>query len=179
MKKVKSIVRWLGVGLSAVSVVFAILTYLGVWNYLRGDTLLVDLAARFDKSYTEDAGRPVRPTDKEWAPLIRVISKYTHAALPTDKQPLLFARSVAVLSEKREEAGTGAEWTAPTTPIMLIYKEWPTHGPVTPDDYRTVGTLEDLHNWVRNDGNDFDFLVRTIFFGILSLCVGLFLALPD
>jgi hypothetical protein len=67
----------------------------------------------------------------------------------------------------------------PTTPITLIYKEWPGHGTVTPDDYRIVGTIEDLHNWIRNDEADFDFLFRTIIFGALSLCVGVFLALPD
>jgi hypothetical protein len=177
MKKFKSIVRWAGVGLSALSVVFAILTYLGVWNSLRGDTLVADLASRFDQSYTQDAGRPVRPVDKEWPPLLRVIRAYTHAKLPTDREPLLFARSVAVLSAQSEEAH--AEWTAPSTPIMLLYKEWPGHGPVTPEDYRIVGTLGDLHDWVRNDESDFDFVVRTIIFGVLSLCVGLFLALPN
>ena len=30
-----------------------------------------------------------------------------------------------------------------------------------------------------NDEADFDFLVRTIILGVLSLCVGIFLALPD
>jgi hypothetical protein len=102
----KFIVRWLGVGLSALSIVFAILTNLGVWNFVRGDNLLADLATRFDKSYTEDAGRPVSPTDKEWQPLMRVITQYTHATLPTDKKPLLFARSVA--PRERPEGGFGS-----------------------------------------------------------------------
>lgn len=175
--KPKSIARWLGVIFSALSVGFAVLTYYGVWNSWRGDDVLADLADRFDKSYTEDAGRPVRPGDKEWRPLIRVIAKYTHAPLPADKQPLVFARAVAVTAAKNEEAR--AEWTAPTTPIMFIYKEWPGHGEVTPDDYRIVGSLGDLHDWVRRDSADFDFVVRTIIFGTLSLCVGVFLALPE
>jgi hypothetical protein len=173
----KFIVRWLGVIVSALSVIFAILTYLGLWNFLRGDNLLADVAARFDRSYAEDAGLPVRPGDKEWRPLMRVVTRYSHAQLPTDKQPRVFARSVAVTSARNEAAR--AEWTAPSTPIMLLYKEWPGHGLVTPDDYRIVGTIEDLHNWIRNDEADFDFLVRTIIFGVLSLCVGVFLALPD
>ncbi len=125
MTNFKSVVRWIGVGVSALSVAFAILTYFGLWSFLRGDDLLADVAARFDRSYSEDAGRPVRMGDKEWAPLMRVIAKYSHAKLPTDKQPRVFARSVAVTPAKNETA----EWTAPTTPTMLLYKEWPGHGP--------------------------------------------------
>jgi hypothetical protein len=171
------IVRWAGVVVSALSVIFAIMTYLGLWNVLRGDNLLAEVATRFDRSYAEDAGLPVRPGDREWRPIMRVIRRYSHAQLPTDKEPRVFARSVAVTSAKNEAAR--AEWTAPTTPVMLLYKEWPGHGVVTPDDYRIVGTIEDLHNWIRSDEADFDFLVRTIIFGALSLCVGVFLALPE
>jgi hypothetical protein len=108
-------------------------------------------------------------------PLLRVITKYSHAQLPTDREPRVFVRSVAVASAQSEAAR--AEWTAPTTPIWLLYKEWPGH--VTPDDYRIVGTIGEFHNWIRNDEADFDFLVRTILFGALSLCVSVFLALPD
>jgi hypothetical protein len=46
-------------------------------------------------------------------------------------------------------------------------------------DWRTVGTIEDLHNWIRNDEADFDFRVRTYIFNVLTLCVGVFLALPE
>src|SRR5271170_7371025 len=66
-----SIARWAGVAISLLSVVFAIMTYLGIWNYLRGDVLLSEVAARFDRSYSEDASRPGRQGDKEWSPLIR------------------------------------------------------------------------------------------------------------
>jgi hypothetical protein len=170
-----SIAKWSGVVISILSVVFAITTYLGVWNYVRGDDLVGNVAARLDKSYGEDAGRPVRPTDKEWAPLLRLIKNYTRAKLPVGKVPLVFARSVAIASARSDEAR--AEWTAPTTPIMLLYKEWPGHGALTPDDYRIVGTLEDLHNWIRQDEADFDFFWRNIIFGVLSLCVGTFVAL--
>jgi hypothetical protein len=138
---------------------------------------LADVAARFDRSYSKDAGLPVRPGDKEWPPLMRVITKYSRVELPTNKKPCVFARAVAVTSAKNESAL--GEWTAPTTPILLLYKEWPGHGSLTPDDYRTVGTIEDLHTWIRRDEADFDFLVRIILFGTLSLCVGAFLALPE
>jgi hypothetical protein len=178
VRDLKFIARWLGVVFSAVSMLFAISVYLGVWSEWRGDNLVAAVAARFDKSYSEDASRPVRPGDKEWSPLIRIIKKYSRANLPTDKEPRVFARAVAVASVKVE--ASGFEWTAPTTPIYLIYRDWPGGGaPIPPSDFRIVGTIEDLHTWIRNDTADFDYLVRTIIFGILSLCVGVFLALPD
>lgn len=71
------------------------------------------------------------------------------------------------------------EWTAPTTPIALLYKEWPGHRFVGPEDVVFVGTIGDLHAWMQRDESDFDFLIRTILFGTLSACVAVFLALPD
>ena len=165
-------------GLSILSVIFALLTYVGAWRGLRGDNLVADVAARFDKSYAEGASNPVRPDDKEWKPLIRIISRYTNADLPRDLKPVVFARFAAISSAK-VEAGDKvlAEWTAPTTPVALLYKEWPGHGSVSPEFHRVVGTIQDLHEWVRKDEADFDFLVRTIIFGLLSASVGVFLAL--
>jgi len=61
---VKQIARWIGVCVSVASVLVAILTYLGVWNEWRGDNLLAEVATRFDSSYSQDAGRPVRASDK-------------------------------------------------------------------------------------------------------------------
>lgn len=175
--RVVSIARWSGVAVSIMSVAFAIMTYLGVWNYLRGDILVSDVAVRFDKSYSEGASMPVKRGDKEWKPLIRIITKYTHTQIPHDREPLVFARFRAVLSDKTEVGGkVFAEWTAPTTPVALLYKEWPGQE-LEPADYRIVGTIQDLHEWIRNDEADFDFLTRTIIFGLLSACVGTFLAL--
>lgn len=173
----KQIARWSGVGISFASVLFATLAYLGVWNEWRGDNLLAEVAARFDSSYSKDSGRPVRPGDKAWPVVMRVIAKYSNAQLPMGREPKVFARLVAVASAQNEAAR--GEWTAPTTPVTLIYKEWPGHGEVSPEDYVLVGTIGDLHTWIQRDESDFDFLVRTILFGVLSASVGVFLALPD
>ncbi len=173
----RSFARWLGVLFSAASVLFAISVYCGFWDWWRGDNLVAEVAARFDKSYAANASWPVKPGDKEWVPLIRIIEKYSHADLPKDKQPRVFARMRALTAAKDD--ATGAEWTAPTTPTMLLYKDWPGHGDVPSEDSRIVGTIEDLHNWIRTDKADFDYLVRTIIFGLLSVCVGTFLALPE
>jgi hypothetical protein len=174
---VKQIARWIGVCVSVASVLVAILTYLGVWNEWRGDNLLAEVATRFDSSYSQDAGRPVRASDKAWAVLMRVIAKYSHAQLPAGREPRVFGRFVAVASAQNE--ASHSEWTAPTTPVALLYKEWPGHGFVPPEDVVFVGTIGDLHTWIQRDESDFDFLIRTILFGTLSACVAVFLALPE
>jgi hypothetical protein len=173
---IKQIARWIGVVVSVASVLFAILTYCGLWNEWRGDNLLAEVAIRFDSSYSQDAGRPVRPGDAAWPILMKVIAKYSHAQLPVGKEPRVFARFVAVASAQNEAAH--AEWTAPTTPVALLYKEWPGHGFVGPEDVVFVGTIGDLHTWIQRDESDFDFLIRTILFGALSACVAVFLAIP-
>ncbi|AZG76335.1 hypothetical protein [Methylocystis rosea] len=173
----KQIARWVGVCISAVSVLFAILTYLGVWNEWRGDNALADVAARFDSSYSKDAGRPVRPGDNAWPALMRVIASYSNAQLPTGREPKVFARFAAIASAQNDRG----EWTAPTTSVVLLYREWPAPGTgeVPPRDFVIVGTIGDLHNWIQWDKSDFDYFTRNILFGALSAVVGLFLALPD
>ncbi len=167
-------VRWVGVALSVLSVIFAVLSYSGFWNRIRGDTSLIALESRINTSYSE-VSRQVRPEDREWKPLLRVILKYTTAELPKGKQPVVLVREVAVSSAK-SDAG---EWTAPTTPLILIYRPWPNPGDTLlmgKDGFR-VGTLGDFHEWIKRDQDEFDFFWRTLIFGTLSATVGVFLAL--
>jgi hypothetical protein len=124
--KVKEIARWTAFGIAVASVLLAVLSYFGIWNEWRGDNLLAGVAAHFDSSYSEDAGLPVGPGDKAWPAVMRVITKYSHAQLPIGKEPKVFVRFVAVASAKNDAAR--GEWTAPTTPIALLYKEWPGDG---------------------------------------------------
>jgi hypothetical protein len=177
LSDVKKIARWAGFFVSVASVLFAILSYRGVLNEWRGDNLLAEVAAHFDSSYSQDAGLPVRPGDKAWPVVMRVIAKYSRAQLLAGREPQVFARFVAVASAQNEAAH--GEWTAPTTPVALLYKQWPGHGAVPPEDVVFVGTIGDLHTWIQRDESDFDFLIRTILFGVLSACVALFLALPE
>jgi hypothetical protein len=125
----KEFARWTGVLLALASIVFAVLNYAGFWSHVRGDDLLTGVADRFDLSYGPDAAKEVRSDDPEWKPLIRVITKCTRAKLPPDQEPKVLARSKAVASDKLT-AGDNivAEWTAPTTPIILFYRPWPDPG---------------------------------------------------
>jgi hypothetical protein len=113
-----------GVALSILSVVFAALSYCGFWSWYRGDNLLNALGNRLDTSYAPNVSRQVSLSDPEWRPLLRIIEQYSHAKLPSNKQPVAFRRGVAIESKKTPEG----EWTAPTTPIYLSYKELPTTG---------------------------------------------------
>jgi hypothetical protein len=171
----RSAARCIGVALSVASILFAVLGYFGFWRHLRGDDLLDALANRLDTSYAENVSRQVRPGEPEWNPLLRVIT--AHVDIPRDKTPIVFARAEAITSAK----STAGEWTAPTTPIMLLFIKWPDPGSDLKkgEDYLTVGTLGDLHEWIKADQTDFDFFWRTIIFGTLSACVGVFLALPE
>lgn len=180
LSKARNAVRWLGVLLSLTSVLFATLSYIGFWSYIRGDDLLDELANRLDTSYAVNISRQVRPNDPEWSPLIRVIKIYSNARgeLLKDREPLVFARMQAVTSAQ----SGGAEWTAPSTPILLLYKEWPAPGSASlkpGQDAFTVGTLGTLHEWIKTDKDQFDFFWRTLIFGFLSACVGAFLAMPS
>lgn len=67
--------------------------------------------------------------------------------------------------------GRMAEWTAPTTPIYLLYHDLPAEK----GDAVQVGNIEDLHNWVERSKSDFRFYVQDIFLGLFSFALGAFI----
>jgi len=170
-----NVIRWVGVWVSLASVAFAALSYFGFWRHVRGDDLLEALANRLDTSYAANVPRQVRQGEPEWNPLLRVIA--AHVDLPKDKTPVVFARAQAVTSAKAEVG----EWTAPTTPIYLFFRDWPAPGTEFNEgkDVIKIGTLDDLHQWIKTDDTEFRYFWGTVIFGMLSACVGVFLALPE
>jgi hypothetical protein len=179
-QRIKTFARWAGVVLSILSVAFAVVSYTTRWDWWLHDDLVEKVAERFDLSYAKDASLPVQRGDPEWAPLIRVIERYSPRRddLPKDRPPMTFARFQAITAAQTAYG----EWTAPTTPVGLMYRKWPDpgSGPFKRDqDAFDIGTIGDLHDWIRRDRADFDFFWRTIIFGLLSACVGIALALAD
>ena len=173
-QRIKTFVRWTGVLLSILSVAFAVVSYSTHWDWWLRDDMVEKVAARFDLSYSNDAALPVQRGDPEWAPLLKLIEQYSphRGELPKDRLPMTFARFQAIAAAQT----AAGEWTAPTTPVVLFYRKWPDpgSGPFKPgQDAFVVGTIGDLHDWVRRDRADFDFFWRTIFFGLLSACVGI------
>jgi hypothetical protein len=158
---------------------FVISTRVGFWGYWFGLNHVEKVAANLETSYATNVSRQVRPGDPAWKPLLRLINKYSTANFPKDREPKVFARYVAVGSHKIE-AGNElvAEWTAPTTPIMLIYKEWPGQK-VERKDNHIVGSIADLRTWITRSKDDFRFLVQDVALAVLSLVFAVVLWIND
>jgi hypothetical protein len=179
-QRTKTVARWTGVALSILSVAFAVVSYTTHWDWWLRDDMVEKVTYRFDLSYAENAGLPVQRGDPEWAPVLKLIEEYSprRGELPKDRPPMTVGRAQAITAAQT----AAGEWTAPSTPIVLFYRKWPDpgSGPFKRDqDAFVVGTIGDLHDWIRRDRADFDFVWRTIFFGLLSACVGIALALAD
>lgn len=69
-----------------------------------------------------------------------------------------------------------AEWTAPSTPLALLYRDWPGNE-VPREDYRIIGTIGNLREWISKAKDDRRFLVQDVFLGTFTplLGFGLFL----
>jgi hypothetical protein len=179
-QRIKTVARWTGVALSILSVAFAVVSYTTHWDWWLRDDMVEKVTDRFDLSYAKDAGLPVQRGDPEWAPLLRLIERYSphRGELPKDRPPMTVARFQAITAAQT----AAGEWTAPATPVALIYRKWPDPGSGVykpGQDWFVVGTIGDLHDWIRRDRADFDFFWRTIIFGLLSICTGVALALAD
>lgn len=132
--------------------------------------LLNSVATRFEQSYGPGASRPIRPHDKEWTPTIRLIREYTRTTLPRDRQPLVIARAQALLSAQ-EPIGKGqiVQWTAPSTPVLLLYKSWPGNKvKLSDEDARVVGTIGDLRSWINEYRNSWRFYINDLLFAVLA-----------
>jgi hypothetical protein len=117
------------------------------------------------------AQRQYRPGDREWSDTVALIKRYTRAELPRDRDPLVLTRSQAIASSKLDLGrGAVAEWTAPNTPIMFLYKELPL--PSGSADVIVVGDIADLFTWVDRSRTDFRFYVQNVLLAIFSLTLG-------
>ena len=162
----------LAVGLPLVTLGFVVLNYYGFWDYCRGLHHVREIAARMETSYAEDVKRVIRPGQPGWDTMLSLIRRYSSAQLPANREPKLLARSVAVASAKLDIGpGQIAEWTAPSTPLVLIYVEWPGQ-PVEPADYKIVGTIGDIRAWVDKSRADFYFVTRDVLITLTSIFLG-------
>jgi hypothetical protein len=158
---------------------FVISERTGFWDRYFGLNHVLEFATRLETSYAEGVDRQLRPGQPGWDAMLTLIRRYSPAQLPTNREPKLLGRSVAVTSAKLDlDGGKFAEWTAPSTPIILIYIEWPGQI-VTPADYRVVGTIGDIRTWVDKRRSDFHFLTRDILLSMAGIVVGVILWLSE
>jgi hypothetical protein len=150
---------------------FAILIFdrVGGLDYCLKIPLLETVAHRFELSYGPDASRPIKPSDKEWTPTLDLIREYSRTSFPKDKQPKVIARFKAV-SSSQEQVGKEeiAQWTAPSTPLAILFKDWP-GASVAPDDYRVVGSIGDLRSWVNAYRDKWKFITNDLLLGVLAV----------
>jgi hypothetical protein len=173
LRRLKFLLNLLLLILPLLYVGFVIADRFGVWDHLTGLDLVEQAAANFELSYAPNASTPVRVGDKEWGPLLKLCYQYSTAQFPNDKQPLLFARFVAISSGRTPPEGPiTAEWTAPSTPLALLYHDWPSHGDIQPADLRVVGTIGDLREWISKAKDRRRFLLQDVFLGTFTPLLG-------
>jgi hypothetical protein len=150
--------------------IFLVADRQGVWDRLTGLDLVQAVSDRFQQSYAAGASTPVRVGDPAWEPLLAIIYRYSKATFPADKTPRVVARDVATLSAVVPE--TGSEWTAPSTPLSLLYKDWPTGEAIERADYRVIGTIGELQDWIQKEKERRKFLALDVFLGLFGPLLG-------
>jgi hypothetical protein len=160
--------------LPVICLLLVIAEHNGLIDHWRGLDRVQAVADNFSLSYAPGACKPVYPDDAAWAPLIGLIQEYSKSKLRTDKQPQTVARSVATLSTQQEMGeGIRSEWTAPSTPLVVMYRRWPDPGTnFQREEYTIVGTIGDLQGWIAQSKADCHFLIHDITLGILALVLG-------
>lgn len=148
---------------------FVVTEHYGLWDSLRGLNAVKEVAAHMDTSYDPSVQRQYRPGDKGYSETLSLIERYTNAVLLKGRKPVMICRYVAVLSGKADLGnGKTAEWTAPSTPLIVLYHELPAN----PQEIVQVGTIGDLHLWIERSKADFRFFVQDIFLGVFSVALG-------
>jgi hypothetical protein len=179
LRRWKSALAVLAVSIPFVVVLFVVADHLGVLDSLTGLAEVEAVSERFNRSYSEDASTPVRSNDKAWQPLLALVQRYSSASLPSDRQPRVIARLTAPQAIRNPPTGPiESEWTPSTTPLLLLYKDWPGNS-VDPQDYRIIGSIGDLQEWIMREKDRRRVLAIDIFFGICAGVVGLLIFLLD
>jgi hypothetical protein len=173
----RKVIEFVVTCLPVLALLFVIGERTGVWDKLRGLDLVEDVANRLDTSYAANVVRQIGPDEKAWKPLIALIYRYSTTKFPKDKQPRMVARALAVASAKLDlGGGRFAEWTAPSTPFMILYGDWPTTGrPLSNSDVWIAGTLGDLRTWIAQSKSDLRFVVMDVSLVLITISLGLLL----
>jgi hypothetical protein len=157
---------------------FIITERTGLWDRWLGLTEVEKIAVRFETSYAENVDRQVGPDEPGWQPVMRLIRRYSGVVIPAHQDPRALVRYQAILSGK-VDLGSGhiAEWTAPSTPIAIIFKE--PGLPIKNGDVLPVGTIADLRGWANRCRADLKFLISDVLLGLTTIGLGFLLWFSD
>jgi len=168
--------RWAELGRAAVlPFVYLMLVFAeqsGAIDHLRGLDQVSLVAENFSLSYASNACKPIHPDNAAWKPLLGLIEKYSKVKLRPDKTPLTIARVAATFSAQQPlEKGEISEWTAPSTPFMVIYRDWSAKRgeTISAEDVTVVGSIGDLQTWIAQSKGEFHVLIHDIVLGVLTL----------
>jgi hypothetical protein len=158
-----------------VVLLFTVSERAGLWDWWYGHDFVIEVAERFETSHAEDVDRQVGPDERAWIPTLRLIRRYSAAELPSERAPKILARGAALASGK-QPIGPGriVEWTAPATPILLVYTER-SGRQVEAEDVLVVGSIGDLRGWVDRSRNDIRFNGHDGFLGLIALLLSIVL----
>lgn len=176
LKRIKHILTGVALALPFLYLAFIVSDRLGVWDRCAGLDLVERASDTFELSYAPGASHPVKIGDPAWQPILKLVYRYSRAKFDASKTPHVLARMQASLSTRTPDQGEViSEWTAPSTPLVLIYQDWPTNtgSTISPDQFRFVGTIEDLRNWISKEKERRKFIVQDIFLGTFGPILGI------
>lgn len=161
--------------------IFISLEKSGYVDRILGLDLAQQIAERFERSVGHDDAVPVRIGDKEFLPTLSLIKQYSAIKLDPNKTPTVIARFQAKVYDAQPITSDGklAQWTSPATPIVVYYYDWPNkkfpNGNVPLDQFTIVGTLGNLHEWIRRKHEDTHFwIVDLMLVGLVPAMLGLY-----
>jgi hypothetical protein len=157
----------LSLAVPILTLVLVIMEQLGALDWWLGLNQVRRVARNLSLSVAS-VQRQFTPSDREWGPTLRLIRYYTKSSLPAGKEPNAIVRGQAVLGGAQAlPGGAIAEWTAPSTPMFLVYGAGKV---VAKGDHGIfVGGIGDLSIWIEQDLNWWKFLLNSVLVGLLSI----------
>ncbi len=155
--------------LAGVGVLLVIGLHFGLADAVLGLRPAIEVAETYDHSYDiAHLPRVVHPEDAAWKPMMRLIRWYSRKTVDYSRAQTI-ARFVALDSKDLEVNGAVlAEWTAPSTPFVVLYGRLDDGRKYTMKDAVFVGTIGELHDWIQRARDDFHFWTNDAVLGALS-----------
>lgn len=178
----RRVLEIIAVVVSALSFIVIVALHFGLADRVLNLGPANTLANRFDISYGSNGPYMVHPGDPAFTPTLWLIERYSKNR-PDPQKVRTIARWVAIAAFKPAKPLPGdvdAEWTVPTTPIVVAYG-YPDIRPVDKHDAVFVGDIQDLHDWIQRARDDFHFWTTDVIIALLALSVGtaMLFARPD
>lgn len=164
--------KWVPVLTPLLFLMFVFGEHEGIWDKWRGLDSVIAVAERFETSYENGIDRRVEKDEEAFEILLELINKYSLTTLPPHKRPTAIMRLKAIQSSKIHTGPSRiAEWTAPSTPIILIFGK--IKQKMENEDVVIVGTIGDLRDWVEKCQSDLRFFVSDVAFTVVAFFVAL------